>query len=56
LIAGDSDFIPAIRAAKNEGVLIHLFHGATPHQKLIEISDERTRLTSDFISDLRWNG
>ncbi len=55
LIAGDSDFIPAIGVAKNEGVLIHLFHGATPHRKLIEIADERTRLTPQFLEDLRWN-
>jgi uncharacterized LabA/DUF88 family protein len=27
LFTGDSDFIPAIKAAKNEGVNIHLFHG-----------------------------
>jgi uncharacterized LabA/DUF88 family protein len=56
LIAGDSDFIPAINVAKNEGVLIHLFHGATPHYKLIEIADERTRITPEFLQDLRWNG
>jgi uncharacterized LabA/DUF88 family protein len=56
LIAGDSDFIPAIGVAKNEGVLIHLYHGATPHRKLIEIADERTRITADFLGDLYWNG
>jgi uncharacterized LabA/DUF88 family protein len=54
LIAGDSDFIPAIQVAKNEGVLIHLFHGATPHAKLIEAADERTRITQDFLNDLVW--
>ncbi len=54
LVAGDSDFIPAIRVAKNEGVLIHLYHGATPHAKLVEIADERTKITPEFISDLRW--
>ncbi len=31
ILAGDSDFIPAIEVAKNEGVLIHLFHGRNPH-------------------------
>lgn len=56
LIAGDSDLIPAIEIAKNEGVLIHLYHGANPHRKLIEISDERTRLTPEFLADLHWDG
>jgi uncharacterized LabA/DUF88 family protein len=55
LIAGDSDFIPAIQIAKNEGVLIHLYHGATPHFKLIEAVDERTRLTEEFFAEMRWN-
>jgi uncharacterized LabA/DUF88 family protein len=55
LIAGDSDFIPAIAVAKNEGVLIHLYHGSTPHRKLIEVADERTQITSAFLSDVRWN-
>ena len=55
LIAGDSDFIPAIAVAKNEGVLIHLYHGSTPHRKLIEVADERTQITPAFLSDVRWN-
>lgn len=55
LIAGDSDFIPAIHVAKNEGVLIHLFHGRTPHRKLVEIADERTLITSEFLSDILWH-
>ena len=27
ILAGDSDFVPAIEAAKPEGVVIHLYHG-----------------------------
>ena len=27
LVAGDGDFVPAIRAAKREGVTVWLFHG-----------------------------
>jgi uncharacterized LabA/DUF88 family protein len=56
LIAGDSDFVPAINVAKNEGVLIHLYHGATPHRKLVEAADERTQITSAFLADVRWTG
>jgi uncharacterized LabA/DUF88 family protein len=54
LIAGDSDFIPAICVAKNEGVLVHLYHGMTAHRKLIEIADERTLIDSFFLSDVQW--
>jgi uncharacterized LabA/DUF88 family protein len=56
LVAGDSDLIPAVSVAKNEGVLIHLFHGSNPHHKLVEIADERTKITPDFLSDLHWKG
>lgn len=56
LIAGDSDFIPAINVAKNEGVLIHLYHGRQPHQKLVEAADERTLIDSVFLADVLWKG
>jgi uncharacterized LabA/DUF88 family protein len=56
LIAGDSDFVPAMEVAKNEGVLIHLFHGATPHRKLVEVADERTKITAEFLADVVWQG
>ena len=45
LITGDSDFLPAVMAAKNEGVLIQLFHGTgqnAPHSTLWDAADERT--------------
>jgi len=51
LLAGDSDFLPAVTVAKAEGVLIHLFHGDVhkPHVSLWEACDERTVLTKDMI-------
>ena len=52
VIAGDSDLIPALCVAKNEGVLIHLFHGSAPHRKLVEVSDERTQITKEFLADI----
>ena len=55
LVAGDSDFIPAISVAKNEGVLVYLYHGATPHRKLVEIADERTQIDPGFLADVQWN-
>jgi uncharacterized LabA/DUF88 family protein len=54
LITGDSDFLPAIRAAKNEGVLIHLYHGSgpqQPHRDLWEEADDRTVITPELLSN-----
>ncbi len=52
ILAGDSDFLPAIEAAKPEGVVIHLFHGQSPHRDLIQIADERTKITQEFINSI----
>jgi uncharacterized LabA/DUF88 family protein len=52
LVTGDSDFLPAIRAAKNEGVLIHLYHGSgpqQPHRDLWEEVDDRTVITQELL-------
>lgn len=52
LVTGDSDFLPAIRAAKNEGVLIHLYHGSgpqQPHRDLWEEADDRTVITPELL-------
>ena len=53
LITGDSDFLPAIRAAKNEGILIHLYHGTgpqQPHRDLWEEADDRTVITPELLN------
>ena len=52
LLAGDSDFIPAIEAAKSEGVLVTLFHGSNPHSELWQIVDERYRINQEMIQAL----
>lgn len=52
ILAGDSDFLPAIDAAKPEGVVIHLFHGEHPHNDLLSRSDERTRISQAFIDSI----
>ncbi len=49
VLAGDSDFLPAIEAAKQEGVCLHLFHGAKPHRDLVKACDERTQITQAMI-------
>lgn len=50
IIAGDSDFIPAIRAAKTEGVVIYLISGEKPHDDLLDEVDERIVITEELVS------
>ena len=58
LIAGDSDFIPAIEIAKEEGIVVCLFHGpnanrrseSTYAQELWSAADERFEMTLDFLT------
>lgn len=52
LITGDSDLLPAIEVARNEGVLVHLFHGEVYHDELWDACDERTRLDRAFVDSV----
>ncbi|MFP3943330.1 MAG: NYN domain-containing protein [Alphaproteobacteria bacterium] len=57
ILAGDSDFIPAIEVVKQEGVLTTLWHGPStpltrPSRELVEICDERIELTGEFIEKI----
>ena len=61
LIAGDSDFIPAVEIAKQEGVVVSLFHGpikdnrndSTYAQELWSVADERIELTQSFMESVK---
>jgi len=53
IVAGDSDFLPAIEVAKPEGVVVHLYHGQYPHHDLRAECDETTRITQEFIDRIR---
>lgn len=53
LLAGDSDFLPAVEAAKPEGVVVHLFHGSSPHRDLVSHCDERTLIDQAFVDSIR---
>lgn len=56
LVAGDSDFLPAVTVAKESGVLVHLFHGGRlnpPHRDLWEAADDRTEITQALIDRIR---
>lgn len=58
LLAGDSDFIPAVEAAKQEGIAVWLFHGpgrstgrrSTYADELWIAADVRFELTREFLS------
>jgi uncharacterized LabA/DUF88 family protein len=45
LVAGDSDLIPAVEAAKGEGVVVLLVHGSSPHEDLLDAADVRITIT-----------
>lgn len=52
ILTGDSDFLPALQAAKNEGVVIHLLHGVgetRAHRDLWDAADTRTPITEALI-------
>ncbi|MGH2715646.1 MAG: NYN domain-containing protein [Thermoleophilaceae bacterium] len=53
LVAGDSDFLPAVEAAKAEGILLRLFHGHNPHNDLRRMADERVQIDAAFIERIR---
>lgn len=53
IVAGDSDFLPAVEAAKPEGVVVHLFHGSNPHKDLVSACDERTRIDQAFVDSIK---
>jgi uncharacterized LabA/DUF88 family protein len=55
LFSGDSDTIPAVDAAKQEGVVVRLWHGSrtgyqAPSRDLYQKCDDRVELTADIIS------
>ena len=57
LLAGDSDFVPAVKASKDEGVIFSLWHGprtgerATVDRELWDLCDERTELTPEVMAE-----
>ena len=54
IVAGDADFVPAVKVARDEGVSIWLFHGQRPHNELWEVADERRQITAEMIEKVRW--
>lgn len=54
LIAGDSDFVPAIKEGKENGVIIQLlYYPKTVHGELLECCDERKEITPEFLQSVK---
>lgn len=59
LIAGDSDFVPAIKVVKQHGVLVSLWHApldgseANTHPQLLDVCDERIAFSSSRLQEIR---
>jgi len=52
LVAGESDFVPAIEVARSESASVWLFHGSRTHLDLWSVADERVQLTNQFVSGI----
>jgi len=54
LVTGDSDFVPAVKVAKEEGIVTILYYSSTPpmyvHDELLDACDEKYEITSDLIN------
>ncbi len=51
LVAGDSDFVPAIKKAKNCGAVVHLFyHPESVHNELLDEIDELHPIDEELIN------
>jgi uncharacterized LabA/DUF88 family protein len=54
VIAGDSDFLPAVEVAKTEGVLIRLYsHPGSIHQELWNAADERVDIDQALMDKIK---
>lgn len=52
LVAGDSDFVPAIISAKQDGVIVKLYYSTISyvHDSLMEVCDDRIEITKELLS------
>jgi uncharacterized LabA/DUF88 family protein len=51
LIAGDSDFVPPILEAKENGIIINLkYYRNTVQDELLECCDEKSEITAEFLN------
>jgi len=56
LIAGDSDFVPAVKKAKDYGSVVHLYYNPdSVHTQLLDEVDELHPITEKLISEVSRN-
>jgi len=54
LIAGDADFVPAVKVAKDKDVIVHLFyHQSSVHNELLDEIDEPHKIDETLINSIR---
>jgi len=54
IIAGDSDFVPAIKKAKDYGIIVHLYyHPSSVHNELLDEVDELHEINEDLINSCK---
>ena len=54
LITGDSDLVPAIEAARDEGVVVVVYYSPNSrHNELLQACDERYEITRNLLEKTR---
>ena len=54
LITGDSDFVPAVQAAKDAGVLVQLYYApGFVHDEPLQACDDRFEITKELIDSVK---
>ena len=54
LIAGDSDFVPAIKKAKDYGIIVHLYyHPSSVHNEILDEVDELHEINEELINSCK---
>lgn len=54
LIAGDADFIPAVKKAKDYGAIVHLYHHpSSVHTELLDEVDELHPISQELIDNCK---
>ena len=54
MVTGDSDFVPAIEAAKDAGVLVQLYYSRSAiHDELLMAVDDGFKITKELVDTCR---
>jgi uncharacterized LabA/DUF88 family protein len=53
LVAGDSDYVPAIKVAKETVSVTLCYYEGTIHRELFDVCDERVKMGAAFCDDIK---